>query len=589
MDQLCDVIPFPPPYSNRSPYLNCKVKSDFIPKNQFFQNLGNHLEEEGKIEVIKIWEKENLTKEKKCEHGYYLESVRVISSDKNVTLVDISNINCNIAKGNAVNIINKHSGWVYEAFCLASDGEIFLLEGSGWIGIPGEIINVEIKFTRFEYLIGVNIDHYYRLFRTEQNINYVEAKLQKISPQTKFNLEKINKVGNLDPSQMRAFNECLNYNPVTLVQGPPGTGKTTFAANLSKHLIEQGHTVLVTAFTHDAINNILKKIQKLGSPIKKVGRKCNSTELLKPFTENNLDTCNKYSNVIGMTIHTYLKNHEKFDFILVDEASQMDIVSGLHFLASSSKTIFIGDQMQLPNIPKIPDTEFSISIFDLLMKTYDPLPLQITYRFNQKICDYISNNFYDGLLECSDTVKDIYLKLDLSRVDAIYHYILDETPLVFINTAEEVEFILNKEQANITADIVNQLLKAGLSQEDIGVIAPNNMQVNYIKRVLGARKVNKKGILIETVNKFQGQEKRVIIFNSVVTVAYSEKAKYDFFFDIRRFNVAVSRAKQKVIVLGSKELFSSISSLIADGGKITDYMNRSKFIELTLGKESINK
>jgi superfamily I DNA and/or RNA helicase len=99
------------------------------------------------------------------------------------------------------------------------------------------------------------------------------------------------------------------------------------------------------------------------------------------------------------------------------------------------------------------------------------------------------------------------------------------------------------------------------------------MQVNFIKKVLSAREIGWTGIRIETVNKFQGLQKEVIVYSSVVTKIGSKHAKYDFFFDSRRFNVAISRAKKMAIVLGNRDLFSTSSELLSEGHRIANFLN----------------
>jgi len=574
--QTLKVIPLKRPFT-RVPYLNKKVNISFtLPDDHFLVKLGYFNEKE-----IIFNQKENEEADKKpisekIKDGELLESVTIVGFENREILVDISNVKCNIGVGHAIHLMDLKKKSRYNGTINISDGEKLSIEA--WMDVElGDRLRIQRHHSAFNNWMDGGIDHYYRFLRTQENVELVEKKLNGFVDSLMIEIPEIKSLGNLDTFQIAAFNECISSNPVTLVQGPHGTGKTTFAAHLCNYLLERGFEVMVTAFTHDAVNNILERILELKGSVTKIGKKNKSTEQLEPFRKEKFSTGGKCDSIIGMTIHSLLKNHKKFDFIIVDEASQMDIVSGVHFLASSAKTIFVGDHMQLPNISKIPDTEFSISIFDLLMKTYKPTSLLTTYRFNQSICDYISPNFYEGRLICCEKVKDNYLKLQSSEfiINSQLSQAMTEEALIFIHTEEEVEFLLNKEHANITADLIADLLKLGVLKKEIGVIAPNNMQVNFIKKVLGARRIDRKDIQIETVNKFQGQEKDVIIYSSVITMTDSKKAKYDFFFDIRRFNVAVSRAKKKVIVLGNKDLFASAASFSDRGEKVADYLNKA--------------
>ncbi|WP_175454307.1 DEAD/DEAH box helicase [Algoriphagus alkaliphilus] len=561
-----------------------------LDKDHFLFQLGEHFQKEGKVEKKENEEKENLSVKEKIKEGYLIESAKVVEIKDDEVLVDISGSECNLSDGSALNIFNRATGSEGAGSVLSTDGQYLSIEPRGWWPKVGDEVNLEKNFIAFDFLISKKEDDYYRILRSEKNAKLVDQKLTNNCESIQLSIPKVSVMGNLDKSQIKAFNKTLGSNSVTLIQGPPGTGKTTFAAQLSKYLLEQGHEVLVTAFTHDAINNILKKIQELGVPVSKIGKKSKCSEPLRASRKDMFSTYGKAKSVIGMTIQEFLKNHKKFDFIIVDEASQMDIVSGVHFLASSTKTIFIGDNMQLPNIPKIANTEFSISIFDLLLRVYKSSPLLTSYRFNQSICDYISPNYYNGKLTCGELVQSEQLvfpnNLKSSSLKILNSQFL-ENPLLFIHTEEEVEFLLNKGQANLIADLVEDFLTIGILKKEIGVIAPNNMQVNFIKKVLSARKMDWKGIQIETVNKFQGQEKEVILYSSVITKIGSEKAKYDFFFDIRRFNVAVSRAKKMAVVLGNRDLVAQAGSLLPSGEKIADFLNRSAQLDFIANSSTI--
>lgn len=568
-----------------SPYLNQSIDLSFnLSGTHFLVRLGDHFRKEGKIEKKENLELENLSDKEKLKEGYLIESGKIVEVSEDRVVIDISGVECNLSDGSSLKIKDLSNGYESSGSVISSDGKLIEIEPFQWWPKVDDKVALVKKFTAFDFLISKREDHYYRLLRTEGNVKFVDQKLSGNCETIPFSDTKVSSIGNLDLSQIAAFNHCLGEDAVSLVQGPPGTGKTTFAAHLCKYLLDHGQEVLVTAFTHEAINNILEKIHTLGTPISKIGKRSKCSEILRPFQKNSCSTKGKAQAVIGMTIHELLKNHKKYDFIIVDEASQMDIVSGIHFLASSTKTIFIGDHMQLPNIPKIQDTEFSVSIFDLLLKVYEPSSLLTTYRFNQKICDYISPNFYKGKLDCGDKVKNNHLVIpNVCLVDNLNILTLEnlKNPLLFIHTEEQVEFLLNKEHANLVVDLVEDFLHIGITKEEIGVIAPNNMQVNFIKKVLSAREIDWKGIKIETVNKFQGQEKDVIIFSSVITKVGSMHAKYDFFFDIRRFNVAISRAMKMAIVLGNRDLVAQAGNLLPDGEKIADYLNKSKQVNLS--------
>lgn len=572
------------PIQNRTPYLGEPLQMSFsLPDDHFLNLLGKHYKCEVSISKTENEKADNSPRRQKIDDGILLEKVKPIKSIFGLIILDISELECNFSQNDSVFLQCLTSQRKGTGTVVFMDGNQMEIE-TYFSPVNGGYIEVKKHFSAFNDWKDTTIDNYYRILRAPKKLEILEGKLNDTVENCEFHIEPVTSKGPLDSYQLEVFNQCLSNSPVNLVQGPPGTGKTTFAGYLATHLVSEGYQVMVTAFTHEAVNNILEKILEVGGQVKKIGRARRSSENLKHFTSARFNSSKEDNFIIGMTVYELLKNHRKFDFILVDEASQMDLVSGMHFLTSSAKTIFIGDHMQLPNIPKIPDTEFSISIFDLLRKVYKPTPLLTTYRFNQRICDYISPNFYEGKLNCSDFAKSRYLEitsgLDFSLLKVLTKEIFEEA-LVFINTEEEVEFFINKEQANLIADLVEDFLALGMPKNEIGIIAPNNMQLNFIKKVLSARKVDWMGIQIETVNKFQGQQKEVILYSSVITKMDSEKAKYDFFFDIRRFNVAVSRAKKMAIVLGNRDLIAKAGNLLPYGEKIADYINRSTELNLS--------
>jgi superfamily I DNA and/or RNA helicase len=567
----------PRPWDGSIPYLGVFVNLNFnLPQDHFLVGLGKYLEEEVDLISEENEKLENSPRRVKIMNGELLEELKIVDLLHNYLALDISKVESNIKLNSAVRVKNLRTNEIRSGNVAYDDGSIMVVE-TYMDAEKEDKIELVNDFTAFDYWRkNTWIDHFFRFLRTQVNVEWVESKLTGNSERLGFEIEPIHSMGSLDPSQVIAFNKCISNEPITLVQGPPGTGKTTFAAYLSDHLVKIGFSVMVTAFTHEAVNNVLEKILEIGGKVQKIGKPNRSTEKLNEFSALRFHEGEAEGYVLGMTIHELLKNHKKYDFILVDEASQMDIVSGVHFLASSKKTIFIGDHMQLPNISKIQNSEFSLSIFDLLRQRYQPVSLLITYRFNQGICDYISSNFYDGKLECAGHMKSNFLQVPNGFVIQGLNVLCPKSlkqPLIFIHTEEEVEFLINREHANLVADLIQDFLFLNVPKTEIGVIAPNNMQVNFIKKVLSAREIGWTGIRIETVNKFQGLQKEVIVYSSVVTKIGSKHAKYDFFFDSRRFNVAISRAKKMAIVLGNRDLFSTSSELLSEGHRIANFLN----------------
>lgn len=184
--------------------------------------------------------------------------------------------------------------------------------------------------------------------------------------------------------------------------------------------------------------------------------------------------------------------------------------------------------------------------------------LKMQYRMNDDIMRFSSNYFYNGQVESAPQVK--------------YRGILDlDIPMEWVNLADYSEnsensfketFIgesfgrINKEEAELTLNILQQYFerigKQRLLDEriDVGIISPYRAQVQYLRRLLMKREFFKpfrRQISINTVDGFQGQERDIILISMVRS---NEEGQIGFLRDLRRMNVAITRARMKVIILG---------------------------------------
>jgi len=178
-----------------------------------------------------------------------------------------------------------------------------------------------------------------------------------------------------------------------------------------------------------------------------------------------------------------------------------------------------------------------------------------------------SQEFYGGKLIASPSVKDISLA-DIIKTNE-KDPILSSKPIVFIDTVgnfpekrkKDSQSRYNPEEAKLVKDIVNKLIKAGVSPKDIGVITPYKDQEDLLKKLL-------KDVEVQTVDGFQGREKEVI----VVSLVRSNKEKdIGFLSDLRRLNVAITRPKRKLIMVGDKETVASDKTY----KKLVEYVDKN--------------
>ena len=255
----------------------------------------------------------------------------------------------------------------------------------------------------------------------------------------------------------------------------------------------------------------------------------------------------------------------KFDYIIMDESSQIDVVTGLLALSSSKYAVVIGDEKQLPNVvPDIIkdktdkifneyniDNGYSYSLNSFLSSIKNIIPevpkimLKEHYRCHPKIINFCNKKFYNNELVIMTEDKD---EQDVIKV-------------IKTNKGNHKRDNANQRQLDIIKDILPEL-----KSNDIGIIAPYNAQINLIKQ-------NIKEIEVSTVHKFQGREKDVIIISTV------DDEITDFVANSNILNVAISRAKKKLIFI--------VTGNEIKNQNIKDFIDYTKYINMEVEESNI--
>ena len=238
----------------------------------------------------------------------------------------------------------------------------------------------------------------------------------------------------------------------------------------------------------------------------------------------------------------------KFDVAVIDEASQATIPSVLIPIAKAHRFILAGDHKQLP--PTIISDRagaLSKTLFEELIRIY-PFKsqlLDIQYRMNSLLMKFPNEEFYDNGLKSDSSVDDIKIRDILDSHQ-------DEEALLFIDTSDiadnrerhlkDSKSIVNEIEAEIAIRIADDYLSDGVNESDIGIISPYADQVKIIQE--------NTEIEVKTVDGFQGREKEIIIIS---TVRSNDNGNIGFLSDLRRLNVAITRAKRKLIIIGNKD------------------------------------
>ena len=258
-----------------------------------------------------------------------------------------------------------------------------------------------------------------------------------------------------------------------------------------------------------------------------------------------------------------LLGDRRFDLVVIDEACQTTEPACWIALARADRVLLAGDHCQLP--PTVLSNEavragFAVSLLERLVGRYGPTithRLDVQYRMQQRIMGFSSREFYDGSLVADESVRTHRL----CELPGVAETPLTTAPVTFIDTAgasyDEVkepdgDSRFNPQEAKLAAGKVRQLIEAGVSGEQIAVIAPYSAQVRRLRELL--RDVP--GLEVDSVDGFQGREKEAVVLSFVRSNAEGE---IGFLADVRRTNVALTRARRGLIVIGDSATLSNLA------------------------------
>lgn len=403
----------------------------------------------------------------------------------------------------------------------------------------------------------------------------------------------------LNVDQKAAIEKVMSAKDYALVLGMPGTGKTTTIAHIIRALVAQGKNVLLTSYTHTAVDNILLKLRNDDIGIFRLGAVAKVHPEVQEFadlagrpmkTVEDLKRC--YTRQVVATtclgINHPIFNQRVFDYCIVDEASQITLPVCLGPIRMARTFILVGDHYQLP--PLVQNKEaleggLDISLFKMLSEKHPSsvVNLEHQYRMCEDIMTLSNTLIYDGRLKCgTKAVANCTITIPNIAALKIHHQnpltvrsadpkkictnpspgtcwlrdLLDPSvKACFINTdpllpysrevLERGSRIINPCEAALTFQLVESLITAGIAPTDIGVITLYRSQLAVIKQSLRHRP----GVEMHTADKFQGRDKEVVVLSLVRS--NESQIVGDLLKDWRRVNVALTRARTKLLVVGS--------------------------------------
>ncbi len=269
---------------------------------------------------------------------------------------------------------------------------------------------------------------------------------------------------------------------------------------------------------------------------------------------------------------------EYFDLVLVDEASQMGIAEALMaaaFLRADGQFVAVGDHRQMPPIlahawdqegrRDLERIRPHLSIFEYLRESgFASTALDESFRIPEEVADFLGRHVYaaDGVDFHSRNRERLPVDCDLSDApDWLRAALSPEHPLVVIEHGEVGSQQSNEFEAALIAELARVAHdRLGLDAEDgFGVVVPHRAQKFLLRAMLPDY-----AAAIDTVERFQGGERDLIIISATASDREFAAAESDFLLDPRRFTVAVSRPKRKVIVIASRAVFDLLPADLDD-------------------------
>lgn len=469
-------------------------------------------------------------------------------------------------------------------------------------------LGVQLSFDETSY--RTMADALDRVIRGKGNrLTYLRDLFYTDMPAQKFKFEKI-RLPWLNPTQEKAVNEVLTAKDVAIVHGPPGTGKTTTLVEAVFECLRRESQVLICAQSNMAVDWIAEKLADRGVTVLRIGNPTRVNDKMLSFTyerqfENHpdyeqlwairkairelragrkrgdrsfhqkMDRLKSRATELEMRIRQQLFGEarviactlvgsasrllegQRFGTLFIDEAAQALEAACWIPIRKASRVVFAGDHCQLPPTVKSPEAMkggLGVTLMERIVRNKPEVVtlLKVQYRMNEEIMKFSSDWFYHGQVESAPEVRN--------------RSVLDfDIPMLWIDTADMAcheEFVgesygrVNKTEARLTLAALQLYFdKIGkeriLSEKiDVGIISPYRAQVQYLRQLLRNEpyfKPYRHLVSVNTVDGFQGQERDVVLIS---LVRANDEGQIGFLRDLRRMNVAITRARMKLVILG---------------------------------------
>mmetsp|Transcript_30036 Transcript_30036/g.115311 ORF Transcript_30036/g.115311 Transcript_30036/m.115311 type:complete len:1080 (-) Transcript_30036:38-3277(-) len=377
---------------------------------------------------------------------------------------------------------------------------------------------------------------------------------------------------------------------VLIIQGPPGSGKTQLTSSVIQLLARKGLKIAVSSNSHASINNVLQKVAALDPDIavRKVARggveKGEDETRIVQSSASVQHALKKGADVVGATVFqiSLEENIGAFDLLFIDEAGQVPLANFISMAGCAKSAVLVGDQRQLempiqgthPAGSGFSCLEYPLGADCVTVPRDLGLFLNRSYRMAPKICSFVSGAMYDSRLTPHESTEQN--SVDISNSELL----TKQSGVQFVgHVGEKGKNVYSQAEVDLTRRVIKELLgrhfstasrEGELTEEDILVVAPYNIQVSALKKELGGAPFR-----IGTVDKFQGQEAPVVIVNICSNGAEEDDDRRGVRFALKknRLNVGISRAQCLTVVIGSLELSMAPVGTMAEMELLSLYTN----------------
>lgn len=429
----------------------------------------------------------------------------------------------------------------------------------------------------------------------------------------------------LDESQRQAVAFALAAPQLACIHGPPGTGKTTALVELCRQAVAAGERLLACAPSNVAVDNLTERLAAAGVRVVRLGhparmqqgaRDVSLAQLVADSPDQKVLRDNRRDLDQALRAMQRAKGRQErfaardemrqlrgerrqleraitrgivdgadvvlatttgaseagigeraFDRVIVDEAAQALEAACWIPLRHADRVVLAGDHHQLP--PTILSAEAAREgLARTMLERLAEQPstaeaarmLTVQYRMHERIMGWSSQTFYEDRLEAAAAVASHRL----TDLDGIITNEWTDEPLCFVDTAgcgheetseQDEASRHNPGEADLVVRIVQELLEAGVAAHDVAVITPYNAQVQRLRE-----RLNDPDLEIGTVDGLQGREKEAVV---VSLVRSNDRGEVGFLAELRRLNVALTRARRHLTVVGDSATIACDPGLCA--------------------------